>query len=381
MAPLDPTTADHFLSHLGAAQTAVQAGVVPSRSTAADAHWLLWHTFCTSLAVDPLLSNIQVPTPFLQVFAHGYRTGEITPSGNQVRSRTVEDVLRSIGQTFLGLGQSDPRLTSQSRMDFRLQRQLASYTKADPPPNRVKPIPISVIRHILALASANADVSPDTIATADMIALALFFLLRPGEYTGTRSDTTPFRMCDVCFYLGTRRLVTATATEGQILSATYVTLEFTTQKNGVRGEVIGLGCSGSPTLCPIVALSRRVLHLRRNNAPLTTPLATFYNGRQWKNVTPSAITSTLRHAVTFLGPTLGFLAKDVSARSLRASGAMALLCAKVDTDIIRLLGRWRSDEMLRYLHVQAEPIMRDFARRMLNHGDFRLLPNQEVPTL
>jgi hypothetical protein len=60
---------------------------------------------------------------------------------------------------------------------------------------------------------------------------------------------------------------------------------------------------------------------------------------------------------------------------------MALLCAHVDTDIIRLLGRWRSDEMLRYLHVQAEPVMRDFSRRMLSGGTFTLLPNQDVPIL
>jgi hypothetical protein len=59
---------------------------------------------------------------------------------------------------------------------------------------------------------------------------------------------------------------------------------------------------------------------------------------------------------------------------------MALLCAQVDTDIIRLIGRWRSDEMLRYLHLQAEPVMRNFAARMLTHGNFVLHPNNEVPT-
>jgi hypothetical protein len=58
---------------------------------------------------------------------------------------------------------------------------------------------------------------------------------------------------------------------------------------------------------------------------------------------------------------------------------MALLCAQVDSDILRLLGRWRSDEMLRYLHIQAEPVMRDFSRRMLIGGAFTLLPNQTVP--
>jgi hypothetical protein len=60
---------------------------------------------------------------------------------------------------------------------------------------------------------------------------------------------------------------------------------------------------------------------------------------------------------------------------------MALLLAHVDTDIIRLIGRWRSDEMLRYLHLQAQPIMRNFASLMLHGGDYTLLPGQDVPLL
>ena len=58
---------------------------------------------------------------------------------------------------------------------------------------------------------------------------------------------------------------------------------------------------------------------------------------------------------------------------------MALLVAKVDPNVIQMLGRWRSDEMFRYLHLSAEPIMRDFARRMLD-ADFRLAPSQLVPS-
>ena len=64
---------------------------------------------------------------------------------------------------------------------------------------------------------------------------------------------------------------------------------------------------------------------------------------------------------------------EVSARSLRSAGAMALLCAHVDSDTIRLLGRWRSDEMLRYLHVQAQPIMHQFSQRMLHAGSYTML--------
>jgi hypothetical protein len=97
-------------------------------------------------------------------------------------------------------------------------------------------------------------------------------------------------------------------------------------------------------------------------------------------VSPADITAALRTAVYALGPTtLGFKPSDITARCLRAAGAMALLCARVDTDIIRLLGRWRSDEMLRYLHLSAQPIMRDFSRQMLQGGAFVLNPMAETP--
>eukprot|EP00978_Attheya_sp_CCMP212_P048708 scaffold563816_cov169-Attheya_sp.AAC.1 len=55
---------------------------------------------------------------------------------------------------------------------------------------------------------------------------------------------------------------------------------------------------------------------------------------------------------------------------------MALLCARVDPDWIQLMGRWKSDAMLDYLHVQAAPIMQDFAARMLNGGHYSFRPGQ-----
>eukprot|EP00956_Cyclotella_meneghiniana_P042515 scaffold248519_cov58-Cyclotella_meneghiniana.AAC.1 len=71
----------------------------------------------------------------------------------------------------------------------------------------------------------------------------------------------------------------------------------------------------------------------------------------------------------------------LSARSLRASGATALLLGQVDSDVIPLIGRWHSDEMLRYLHVQAAPLMHDYSRRMLRSSDYSSIPNQTVPML
>ena len=92
------------------------------------------------------------------------------------------------------------------------------------------------------------------------------------------------------------------------------------------------------------------------------------------------ITVHLKAMVKLLiGTHLGFTHKYVSAWSPRAAGAMALLCSGVDTDIINLIVCWRSDKMLRYLHVQAEPIMRNYSKLMISHGNYNLLPHNEVP--
>jgi hypothetical protein len=215
--------------------------------------------------MDPTLQIVEDPVPFLQVFAYGYRNGTIAPSKRSVRSRTVEGALRSVGQRFASMGSQDPRFTIQNKMDFRLQWQLACYSKQDLPPDRVKPVPIAIIRHVLTAALLSASI--DNLVVADMIVLAFFVLLRPGEYAATTSDATPLRMCDVQLFIGPVRIDPATADEQSLWSATFASLTFTTQKNGVRREVIGLGCSGDPELCPVLCLVRRILHLRHFNAP------------------------------------------------------------------------------------------------------------------
>jgi hypothetical protein len=126
-----------------------------------------------------------------------------------------------------------------------------------------------VIQHVAY--AAHASHKDGNLAIDDMISLAFFFLLRPGEYTGTNSDTSPFRFCDVQLFVGARRLQLQTAPEVKIESATFTTLTFTTQKNGVRGEVIGLSRSGNLQLCPVLSTIRQILHLRRHNAAATTP--------------------------------------------------------------------------------------------------------------
>jgi hypothetical protein len=150
-------------------------------------------------------------------------------------------------------------------------------------------------------------------------------------------------------------------------------------KNGVHGEVIDLGSSGDPELCPVLYLVCCILRLRHFNAPASTLLATHFSNQMWQPISPSDVTVTLCLAAAVLGPTYGFLPKDISTWPMRAAGATALLCAQVDTDIIQLIGRWRPDEILRYRHVQAQPVMRHFAQQMLTHGAFTMHPGHDVP--
>ena len=160
------------------------------------------------------------------------------------------------------LGATDQRKDSTGAIDFRLARQLRSYSRLDPPPHRVKPIPIVLIRHVAL--STTELVAPSQLAIADMIILAFFFLLRPGEYTGSNNDDTPFRLADVTLTSDNVHLDLFTSAPADLLAATGVSLTFTTQKNGVRGEVLHHGRSGHPQLCPVLAVARRVLHLRQH---------------------------------------------------------------------------------------------------------------------
>lgn len=272
------------------------------------------------------------------------------------------------------LGAKDHRLIGPKQIDFRLSRQIAGYKTTDPAPNRVKPVPMGLLRDLHTAARTNNDVF--ALAVADMAIIALYYLCRPGEYAATTQATrsSPFRLEDVECSVQQGVFRASLVDLLQLPHSQFMALVFTTQKNGVLGEKVGHGRSTEPFACPVLAISRRVHHLRSYHAAPDTPLyQTFYNGA-WKPVKSSDITNALRSMAARRFLVYGLSPSEISARSLRAGGAMALLCAKVDTDIIKLVGRWRSDEMLRYLHLQAYPLMRNLAPAMAAHGSFTLLP-------
>jgi hypothetical protein len=56
---------------------------------------------------------------------------------------------------------------------------------------------------------------------------------------------------------------------------------------------------------------------------------------------------------------------EISAPSLRVDGATALLHGRVDLSNIWIMGRWHIDTMMRYLLVQAQPILGNYAAHIV----------------
>jgi hypothetical protein len=120
--------------------------------------------------------------------------------------------------------------------------------------------------------------------------------------------------------------------------------------------------------------------MRLHGAKSTAPIAAYYCDSRCIAVKAHDVTDTLRSAMTANIHGTGVQAHKISARSLRAGGAMALLCGKVDFDLIRILGRWHSDAMIQYLHMQAQSVMQNFAANMFNNGTHDFLPDEMVPS-
>lgn len=180
-----------------------------------------------------------------------------------------------MGQTYAGLGARDPRLTPNSdTMDFRLTSLYRSWTNVEDPPSRVKPLPGTLLTQTVHL--ARLENTPASLAAAATLTLGFFFLLRPGEYIGTPDHAldTLFRLRDLTLWVGSRSLSHFDCPVADLHAATFATLTFTRQKNGVRNETIGHGRSGHPHLCPVLCLVQQVLALRAMSADPATPPST-----------------------------------------------------------------------------------------------------------
>jgi hypothetical protein len=289
------------------------------RHSSVHTSWRLWTDFYVGLGLYSSLTSVPGDKiPLLQLFAHRYRHGSLSGRTHPLRSRTVEDTVRSVGQTFSRMGSPDPRLSQFGVVD-------QTWKKSDKPPTRVKPLPMGIVRSAVLLVHAAA--TPIALATADCLILAFYFLLRPGKYTGTPKTVSNdlFRLQDVGLWVGGRRLSLADCPLADLQAAMFTTSPSPPRRTAFEAKLL------ATTLVLVTLLFARccALSLRCSNSTgrssIHHPLIATRppRGASWQYLQPAAITGFLRAAV-LLNPDLGILPSDVSARSTCAGGAMAM---------------------------------------------------------
>ena len=81
--------------------------------------------------------------------------------------------------------------------------------------------------------------------------------------------------------------------------------------------------------------------------PAVTHISTHSSTKnKWSTVRITEITKALREAVSLSGLQVGFQPKYVNVCSIHSGRAMALILDKVNTNKIRLLGRWNSNTVM-----------------------------------
>jgi len=198
MAALPPAARDELRPAMRAVLYSTITAGNPKRAGSRAAQFRRFRRWCESYGTDPFLTGLDDPLPFIMAYAFQYRTGAVAPRGAPVLARTAKDAIRLVCQTIeTGMDGRDPRYNSR-KMDPRLTRLWKDWGKWDPPPKRVKPIPLGILLEADRLARESG--SPALLETARMMWVAYFFLCRPGEYcdTGIADSNHFFRLGDVC---------------------------------------------------------------------------------------------------------------------------------------------------------------------------------------
>ena len=132
-----------------------------------------------------------------------------------------------------------------------------------------------------------------------------------------------------------------------------------------------------PCTSPVWATVQRLQCHKQNNSPPDIPLCFCHSNDRAKFVQAKDVTLALCVCVIMVksqdNMTLNMEPLEIDSRSLHSGGATTLSFAKVDQDLIQMQGRWKSDVMIRHLHISASPWVNKFAEQMFKAGNFSFL--------
>ena len=227
MVTVHPVARNEFHTSLCLAKEATTSGVVPATATKTEAWWPIWLAKCTEWETNPIQDPSTIYTSdYLAAFASKVCMGKISPSGKPCRHGNVDTALCAIGQmiALLGPNHHNPHLQPNGKLIFVLKHQFQSYKKENPPPTRVKPLPVELIE--IAVQACHASNMAKDTCISNMITIVFFFLCCLGEHTVT-FDNKPFKLSNVQFYKEDKPV--PIQTPKLLHTADFLTLTFNTQ--------------------------------------------------------------------------------------------------------------------------------------------------------
>jgi hypothetical protein len=334
-------------------------------------NWRWWTQYCTECRIDPWLRDVssQARSQLLLGFAARTRTG-FFGKGRQVTAQSVEKALRHVAQAFVLEGYPDPRRADAGHeLALPFTHLLKSYRDRDPAPRPQVALPVHAI-DMAAAARNDMAATPCDRATAHLIVLAFYFLLRVGEYTlpseSRLTRTVQFRLCDFRFWQG-QTLLPLNSDTAILAAASSVTLTMDNQKNGQRGDILHQEAVHAD-FCPVRSAAALVSAIIAQQMPLTTPISFVHPGVY---VLPAHVLHAVRRGARLAMLTdSGYNLARIGAHSLRASGAMALWLSGHGSEAIMKLGRWRTQTFLTYIHAQIAATTAGTSSRMRRPVEF-----------
>jgi hypothetical protein len=150
---------------------------------------------------------------------------------------------------------------------------------------------------------------------------------------------------------GKLRCLPRNAAPSLIATADGATMKLDNQKNGWKGVCIYHEANGEEFLCPVRALGRGYIHIRRHGGSPKTMLSSYWSDGALADVTAKHISRALKSAATELQyPTnKGILILHINTHSLRSGGANALSLSGYSDTQIQKMDRWRGATFKEYI--------------------------------
>ena len=248
--------------------------------------------------------------------------------------------------------------------------------RQDPLPRPQLAVPVAVVKKAFELAQKTS--CPKKKATADLIIIAFYYMLRVGEYTKPRfttvngkrrksSRTVQFRVQDVGFHKDTLVLDPLTTSEDLLVQCSSATMRIGNQKNGRMGQTIHQDAIKEVDNGPTQAMARRISQIIADGGTADSLLCDYKltTDGPWLSITASDIIEMVRDTVKILKLHLNGIDPDlVGAHSLRAGGAVALKLHGISDTTIMKQGRWSGLTFLMYIHNQIAHLSHDLSQKM-----------------